>query len=248
MKATFFFSCSLFFQAQKYTCMFLTSQTRGHVVVHVEAVVCTQRMYGWVPVYQLQKQIWLLSASVGLFIFCGFLGFDFCDCGSIKLKHAKIVHWGPKPYDFLKNHDFKMLCIFPSFLLICGPFRCSWWAFFVWVFFLCVFLNVSFGPDCEVEANLTWEKLSFSRNWGFLKVERSPAILRWASHWRSSSGFADRLIHGKLVRSWQTCMFMANLCFYGKPEEVPQTKQRQGCLGKTQGNGDLWRWPSPGTR
>lgn len=88
--------------------------------------------------------------------------------------------------------------------------------FFCLGFFVCVFLNISFGPDCEVEANLTWEKLSFSRNWGFLKVERAPAILRWASHWRSSSGFADRLVHGKLVRSWQTCAFMANLHVYGK--------------------------------
>lgn len=234
--------------------MFLTSQTRGHVVVHAEAVVCTQRMYGWVPVYQLQKQIWLLSASVGLFIFCGFLGFDFCDCGSIKLKHAKIVHWGPKPYDFLKNHDFKMLCIFSSFLLICGPFRCFWWAFFVW-FFLCVFLNISFGPDREVEDNLTWQKLSFSRNWGFLKVEKGTSYLKM------SESLAQQLRICWPARSWQTCAFMANLCFYGKLACLWQTcafmasqrkflRQSKGraVWARPRVNGDLWRWPSPGTR
>lgn len=105
--------------------MFLTSQTWGHVVLHMEAVVCTQRMYVWIPVYQFQKHIWLLSASMDLFISCGFFGFHFCNCDSIKLKHAKIVHRGPKPYDFLKNHDFKMLDIFSFFLLIFGPFRYS---------------------------------------------------------------------------------------------------------------------------
>lgn len=71
--------------------MFLTSQVRGHVVLHIEAVVCTLRMYGWIPVYPLQKHIWLLPASMGWFIFCGFFGFRFCDGDSIKLKHAIIV-------------------------------------------------------------------------------------------------------------------------------------------------------------
>lgn len=43
---------------------------------------------------------------------------------------------------------------------------------------MCVFLNISFGPDREVEDNLTWQKLSFSRNWGFLKVEKGTSYLK----------------------------------------------------------------------
>lgn len=45
-----------------------------------------------------------------------------------------------------------------------------------WIIFF--FLNRYFGPDHEIEDNLTWEKLSFSRNWGFLKVEKGTSYVK----------------------------------------------------------------------
>lgn len=44
----------------------------------------------------------------------------------------------------------------------------------------------------------------------------------------------DEIVSGAAAPDLLTCASMANLHVYGRREEVPQTKQRQGCLGKTQ--------------
>lgn len=64
------------------------------------------------------------------------------------------------------NHMISLkTMIFSFFLLIFGPFRYSLDKLFF-------FGNRWVGPNHEIEDNLTWEKLSFSRNSGFPKVEK----------------------------------------------------------------------------
>jgi len=72
-------------------------------------------------------------------------------------------------------------------ILTCGIFFPSLsfdlWTFQMLLMLVCLvlflfFLNRSFGPDHEIENSLTWEKLSFSRNWGFLRVEKGTSYLK----------------------------------------------------------------------
>lgn len=68
-----------------------------------------------------------------------------------------------------------------------------------------LFFKRCFVPDHEIEGNPTWEKLSLSRNWGFLKVEKGTSNLKMRrdSQQCSSTGFADLCIHGELACLWQ---------------------------------------------
>lgn len=92
-------------------------------------------------------------------------------------------------------------------ILICCLFFVLFLSFDLWTFqmlsmcWVCFFfLSRYFGPYREREDNLTWEKLSFSRNWGFLKVAMGTSCLKMRC---SSTGFADLCVHGKPVCLWR---------------------------------------------
>lgn len=78
----------------------------------------------------------------------------------------------PSHMIYLKIVILKICLFFPSFFWFVDLSD----ALDALLFFF--FLKRCFSPDCEVEDNLTWEKLSFSRNWGFLKVEKGTSYLK----------------------------------------------------------------------